>query len=97
MYNLLSDKLDRFEREVRKVRNQLFGKTTSYFLKSGFWVLKKSRAYIHTERLKQFRELLTVMLGECELELDLRRKIQSAASIDQILRDSSVLNNESLQ
>lgn len=61
MYNLLSDKLDRFEREIRKIRNQIYGKLTSVFLTSGQYVFTKSRAYIHTELLRSFREQIAAM------------------------------------
>ena len=56
MYNLLSDKLDRFEREIRKGRNMFFGKLTKGFFAASFWFFRKSRAYLHTEILKNFKD-----------------------------------------
>lgn len=93
MYNLLSDKLDRFEREIRKVRNQVFGRMASATLISARWILSKSRAYVHTELLRSFRETLAKMHGEVEIELELRKKI-SSSGIEQIIRDSTVLTSE---
>jgi restriction endonuclease Mrr len=92
MYNLLSDKLDRFEKEIRRVRNQLFGRVAGFFLRMARFVLKKSRAYLHSELLKNFKDLLQEMFGEIELELERRKK----GNVDYpgFERDSTVLTAE---
>jgi hypothetical protein len=92
MYNLLSDKLDRFEREIRKVRNQVFGKVTGFFFAVAHYTFKRSKAFIHTDKLKRFRETLAEMHSEVDMELELRKKIQ-IGGIEQVIRDSTVLNN----
>ena len=98
MYNLLSDKLDKFEREVRKLRNQVFGRITTWVVRLAGWTLRKSRAYIHTDILKSFREYILGMSNEVESELELRRKINvNNASIDQVVRDSTVLTSEQIK
>ncbi len=75
MYNLLSDRLDRFEREVRKLRNTVVAKLLNWQNQFGFYTFAKFKPYIHTEHLKRFREAIKVMDGEIEKELELRKKI----------------------
>ena len=96
MYNLLSDKLDRFEKEIRKFRNRIFGKVCGIFLGAAHWIFKRSRAYVHTDLLKRFKERLSEMHLEVDMELDLRKKIQTSG-IEQIVRDSTVLTGEQLK
>jgi hypothetical protein len=61
MYNLLSDKLDRFEREVRKVRNTVVAKIMFVIYSLGRFAFSRFKPYIHTENLRKFRELLVSM------------------------------------
>jgi len=95
MYNLLSDRLDTFEKGIRRWRNQSFGKITSLAFGLAHWCFRKSRAYIHTELLKRFKEKLSEILIEVDMETELRRKINSSG-YDQIIRDSSVLSGGQL-
>lgn len=98
MYNLLSDKLDKFEREVRKVRNQIVAKFIFFFVKSTRYIFLKFKPYIHTENVKKFREIVQMMDVDCEKEVELRRKIQqSSKDFDMLLRDSSVLDQQTLR
>ncbi len=80
MYNLLSDKLDRFEREMRKIRNMCAGKTMSWLFRLTHWFLKKCRPYIHTDYLKQFRERIVEVSIDVEQEFELRKRIQASNS-----------------
>lgn len=75
MYNLLSDRLDAFEKEIRKARNKIFGKTNSFFFSIAHNCFKLSRPYTHTDLLKKFKENLQLMLSEIDSELDIRRKM----------------------
>ena len=98
MYNLLSDKLDRFEREVRKLRNTIVAKLLTWQNLFGFYTFSKFKPYIHTEHLKRFRDAIKVMDGEIEKELELRKKIsQHNKDVDLLIRDSSVLNQDTLR
>jgi hypothetical protein len=64
MYNLLSDKLDHFEKEIRRGRNKIFAKIMSSAFTLASSTLKISRPYIHTDNLKRFKESLEAMLSE---------------------------------
>lgn len=66
MYNLLSDKLDKFEREIRKLRNVVVGKTVHFLFLFLHWLFRKCRPYIHTEYLKNFREKIKTMETDIE-------------------------------
>ena len=93
MYNLLSDKLDRFEKEIRRGRNRIFAKIMSSAFTLAKATFKVSRPYIHTDNLKRFKESLETMLGEIESELEIRKKIvTSEEPAMQTMRDSTVLN-----
>lgn len=96
MYNLLSDRLDSFEKEIRRRRNQLFGRLATGFFFLAHFVFNKSRAYVHTDRLKFLKERLAELLIEVDMELELRRKI-NASGIEQVIRDSSVLTGDALK
>lgn len=96
MYNLLSDKLDRFEKEIRRVRNQFFGKTSRLFLTVAKYMLNKSRAYLHSDILKSSKDIIVEMLGEVEMELERRRK-GGYADYPGFERDSTVLTAEQLR
>jgi hypothetical protein len=97
MYNLLSDKLDRFEREIRKGRNKIFAWVLSSAFSLAQKTFKVSRPYIHTDILKKFKEDLENMHGEIENELELRKKIVNSGEIEQsVVRDSSVLTFEKI-
>jgi hypothetical protein len=61
MYNLLSDKLERFEKEMRKVRNQIVAHLMYGLMGSSSWIFSKCKPYIHTEQLKKFKEMITRM------------------------------------
>jgi hypothetical protein len=78
MYNLLSDQLDRFEKEIRRWRNKFFGKTTFLFFYLAHKCFNLSKPYIHTDFLKTFKEDLNSMLTSVEEEFDLRRKMSGA-------------------
>lgn len=75
MYNLLSDKLDRFEREMRKIRNKIVGKTQHWLFMFNHWLFLNCKPYVHTEYLKAFRERIRTMDNDIEQELELRKKI----------------------
>ena len=94
IYNLLSDKLIRFEQEIRRTRNKFFAKVmqTAFDLASS--TFKFSRPYIHTDNLKKFREALDSMHQEIDFELDIRKKITKNEGDGKVNRDSSVLNFE---
>lgn len=77
MYNLLSDKLDRFERQIRMVRNRILGKSVHLLFQFLNWFFVKCRPYIHTDYLKTFREMIKLMEGNIEAEFELRKKIQT--------------------
>lgn len=96
MYNLLSDRLDTFEKSIRRRRNQVLGRLTSWAFGLAHWSFRRSRAYIHTDLLKRFKEKLSEILIEVDMELELRRKI-NASGIEQIIRDSTVLTGEQLR
>jgi hypothetical protein len=81
MYNLLSDKLDRFEKEIRRYRNKFFGKTTFFFFNMAHQGFNISKPYIHTELLKTFKEDLTSMLNSIEEEFELRRKMTGSTGM----------------
>ena len=90
MYNLLSDQLDRFEKEIRRWRNKFFGKTTFLFFYLAHKCFNLSKPYIHTDFLKTFKEDLNSMLTSVEEEFDLRRKMSGASQpADQVRRDTS--------
>lgn len=95
MYNLLSDKLDRFEKEIRRGRNKIFAKIMSSAFTLASATFKISRPYIHTDNLKRFKESLETMLAEIENELEIRRKIvnSDAPETTQTMRDSTVLTS----
>lgn len=104
MYNLLSDKLDAFEKEIRKARNKIFGKTTTFFFSIAHRCFKVSRPYIHTDLLKKFKENLLSMSTDVDSELEIRRKLSGGTGTQQliqnsekIVRDSSVLNGDTLK
>ena len=98
MYNLLSDRLDRFEREVRKIRNSIVAKFVFFAIHTARFFFLKFKAYIHTENVKKFREIVQMMDVDCEKEIELRRKIQqSSKEFDQLIRDSSVLDAQVLR
>jgi hypothetical protein len=96
MYNLLSDRLDTFEKGIRRRRNQVLGRVTSLAFGLAHWSFRKSRAYIHTELLKRFKEKLSEILIEVDMELELRRKI-NASGLEQIIRDSTVLTGDQIR
>lgn len=98
MYNLLSDKLERFEKEIRRGRNKIFAKIMSTAFTLASATFKISRPYIHTDNLKRFKESLDKMLGEIENELEIRKKIQNSDAPEAIktTRDSTVLTFEKL-
>jgi hypothetical protein len=75
MYNLLSDKLDRFEKEIRRGRNRIFAKIMSSAFTLSNATFKVSKPYIHTDILKKFKERLETMLEEIDNELEMRKKI----------------------
>jgi hypothetical protein len=75
MYNLLSDKLDRFEKEIRRGRNRIFAKIMSSAFTLSNATFKVSKPYIHTDNLKKFKERLETMLEEIDNELEMRKKI----------------------
>ncbi len=79
MYNLLSDKLDKFEKEIRRYRNRFFGKTTFLFFNLAHQCFSLSKPYIHTDLLKKFKEDINSMLNDIEEEFDLRRKMSGGA------------------
>ena len=56
MYNLLSDKLDRFEKEMRVIRNQIVGKSLFGLYVLFLWLFMKLKPYIHTEYLRSYKE-----------------------------------------
>jgi len=58
MYNLLSDKLDRFEREVRKFRNSVVAKIMCGLFKLGHFSFSHLKPYIHIDYLRSLREQL---------------------------------------
>lgn len=58
MYNLLSDKLDKFEREVRKIRNSIVAKFIFSVIAITRFLFLKFKPYIHTENLRKFREIV---------------------------------------
>jgi hypothetical protein len=100
MYNLLSDKLDKFEKEIRRYRNKFFGKTTFLFFNLAHKCFDMSKPYIHTDLLKKFKEDLNAMLADIEEEFDLRRKMsggQVPTKSDQTLRDSSFAIKETVK
>jgi hypothetical protein len=111
MYNLLSDKLDRFEREIRKARNKVFAAIMSGVLSLTLFCFKFSRPYIHTELLKQLKDRVALIHAGFEEEMELRKKISattpskaggagapsSQSDINQIIRDSSVLSGDALR
>lgn len=96
MYNLLSDKLERFEKEIRRGRNKIFAKIMSVAFSLASATFKISRPYIHTDNLKRFKESLDKMLGEIENELEIRKKIQNSDVPEALktTRDSTVLTFE---
>lgn len=75
MYNLLSDKLDIFEREVRKIRNKIVATLMNGALILSRYIFTKCKQYIHTDFVKSFRDLTLSMVGEIDKELELRRKL----------------------
>ena len=75
IYNLLSDKLIRFEQEIRRTRNKFFAKVMQSAFDLANYTFKVSRPYIHTDNLKKFREALDKMHLEIDIELDIRKKI----------------------
>ena len=91
MYNLLSDKLDKFEKEIRRYRNKFFGKTTFLFFDLAHKCFNMSKPYIHTDLMKKFKEDLNSMLNDIEEEFDLRRKMSGGVpqAPDQVLRNTS--------
>lgn len=98
MYNLLSDKLDKFEREMRKIRNTIVAKFLFFVLYCCKWLVLKFKPYIHTENLRKFRETVQQLDNDIEKELELRKKIQQhSKDIDMMIRDSSVLNSETMK
>jgi hypothetical protein len=97
MYNLLSDKLDRFEKEIRRVRNKFFGKLAGIFLTMARYVLKKSRAYLHSDVIKGFKDILGEMYGEVEMELERRKKGGFNIDYPGFERDTTVLTREEFE
>lgn len=75
MYNLLSDKLDRFEREIRKIRNTVVAKFMFFMINSLQKLFLKFKPYIHTDILRKMRENINSIDGDFEKEIELRRKI----------------------
>ncbi|CDW88212.1 UNKNOWN [Stylonychia lemnae] len=96
MYNLLSDRLDKFEREMRKIRNKIVALIVEYAMRFTFVLLIKFKPYIHTLTLKRFKENTQTQEKEIDRELELRKKLSQSEN-DQIIRDSSVLNNETIK
>lgn len=78
MYNLLSDKLDRFEREMRKVRNTIVAKVMSGAFRFSQWLFSKFKPYIHTDYLRKFNEMLGAFAVEIDKEMELRKKINAS-------------------
>jgi hypothetical protein len=98
MYNLLSDKLDRFEREMRKVRNQIVGRSVHGLFWGVRWVFLAFKKYIHTDYVRAFRDIIRSIDDDIEAEFDLRKKIQANdKNIDLVLRDSSIMSSETLK
>lgn len=95
MYNLLSDKLDRFEREIRKSRNFCVTKLLSLAFSLCAYAFSTGKPYVHTATLKRFREQVVGLSGDVDKEMELRRKISAGPA--QIVRDSSVLNSDTLK
>eukprot|EP00347_Sterkiella_histriomuscorum_P023965 403332771 len=98
MYNLLSDKLDKFEREVRKIRNTIVAKFIFFVIHGTRFLFLKFKPYIHTDNLRKFRDIVQHLDVDCEREMELRRKIQQHnKDVDFLVRDSSVLNSDTLK
>ena len=99
MYNLLSDKLEKFEKEMRRIRNQIVAKVMYACMSTSVWIFSKCKPYIHTEFLRKFKEMVTNMSEDIEREIELRKKLSTAnpreAAI--LVRDSSVLTSETLK
>lgn len=56
------------------MRNQIFGKTSKLFLRVAKFMIKRSRAYLHSDILKASKDMIVEMLAEVEIELERRRK-----------------------
>ena len=89
---------------MRKVRNTIVAKLMSGSFIVTTWLFSKFKPYVHTEYLKRFREVTFSMEEDIAGELELRKKInaanrggESVNSITMVMRDSSVLNGESLK
>lgn len=96
MYNLLSDKLDRFEKEIRRVRNKFYGKVSKFFLRCAKYLFKSSRAYLHTDVLIEARQMIAEMKEHVEMELESRKR---GANFDYpgLERDTTVLTSEQVR
>jgi hypothetical protein len=75
LYNLVSDKLEGFEKGTRKVRNTILGKITIFFFGLAQSCFKLSKPYIHTELLKKLRENIANIQKDIKDEFDLRNKM----------------------
>ena len=80
MYNLLSDKLDRFEREVRKLRNGLVAKLMTATFTVSRWIFGRFKPYIHTDYLRAFRAMVDQLQTDIDAEVELRKKILGASN-----------------
>lgn len=60
------------------------------------WLLKNSKPYIHTEKLRDFKNKIQLIDKDLEAELDLRKKITGNSNNMDLanMRDSSVMENE---
>ncbi|CDW75947.1 UNKNOWN [Stylonychia lemnae] len=98
MYNLLSDKLDKFEREMRKMRNTIVAKFMFFMTTTLHKQFLKLKPYIHTDNLRIMRENIKQIDNDFEKELELRKKIsQQTKEFDSLIRDSTVLNSDTLR
>jgi hypothetical protein len=101
LYNLISDKLEKFEKEIRRYRNKFFGKTTFLFFNLSHKCFNLSKPYIHTDLLKTFKEDLNSMLNSIEEEFELRRKMNGSTGMisknDQVRRDTSFVMKDTVK
>lgn len=80
---------------MRKCRNFIVKKIVSTIFYINKWTLDILKPYILNDTLRQYQQILQLMDISINKELNLRKKLISTED-DSILRDSSVINAQSL-
>lgn len=93
MFRLVSDKLEKFETEMRKARNWIVQQIVSYSFRLSRHLFRKLKPYLVNDFIKHLKSVIVEIDGDLNKEMTLRAKMISDKKMgDLYLRDSSIVN-----